>query len=171
MKEKPLLKTGSDSKNIFGTSIKSNYWKQRDFILACTAALVFGLSFHLLSLEQYFPISKPVVTPLFIVTFFVLPILEETVFRGLIQESIHKLIEDNKHRFVRIRTILIAKISMANFVTSILFCLSHLWFQPLHWALAVFIPSILFGYFKDQYNALTPAILLHIFYNMVFYLM
>ena len=83
------------------------------------------------------------------------PIVEEIVFRGLIQENLHKLFRNAGFH----------SISYANLVASLLFVLLHLFYQSVYWALLVFIPSVLFGYFKDKYQSLQVPILLHCFFN------
>lgn len=95
-----------------------------------------------------------------------LPILEELAFRGFIQDIMlsalkHKKIQEN----------LIAKLSYANVLTSILFAFSHLLHQSPFWAFLVFFPSLIFGYFKDRTNSTIPSIVLHIFYNAGFFIL
>jgi len=41
-------------------------------------------------------------------------------------------------------------------------------YQPFFWALAAFVPSMLFGYFRDRYACIYPALALHIVYNSGF---
>jgi membrane protease YdiL (CAAX protease family) len=45
------------------------------------------------------------------------------------------------------------------------FALLHLFLSAAILAVAVFIPSLIFGYFRDRYEQLHAPILLHIFYN------
>ena len=91
----------------------------------------------------------------FLILFY--PIIEELAFRGVIQEFIAKRTKEYHAVF---------HLSVANILTSVLFVLMHfVHHQPL-WALLVFIPSLIFGYFKDQYNNIFPSILLHSFYNI-----
>jgi membrane protease YdiL (CAAX protease family) len=91
----------------------------------------------------------------------VLPVLEEVVFRGLVQDMLQ--------RWVRQRRVL--SLSYANLLTSVGFVLAHLPFHPLLWTLAVFVPSLIFGFFKDRYNSLLPPVLLHVFYNIGYFLL
>lgn len=165
MKLPILLETRSHSTNIFGDSLKRHYWQEIDFWLACLVGVVFWISFKLLDLGiPNSPPSTHVATTLYILVL-VFPILEEIVFRGLIQDSIHKLIEN-----AQLRTILVWPISNPNLLTSFCFSLSHMWSHSALWALATLFPSLVFGYFKDKYQSLYPAILLHIFYNLGFYI-
>jgi membrane protease YdiL (CAAX protease family) len=77
-------------------------------------------------------------------------------FRGVIQEYIHSKTKQYDS-FVYI--------SLANIITSILFVAIHFVHHSPIWAMLVFIPSLIFGYFKDQYDRIGPSIFLHMFYN------
>lgn len=96
-------------------------------------------------------------TSFFFFSFFY-PVVEEIIFRGMFQSYAAKIV--NKHIWI---------LSYANILTSIIFCSLHIIYQPSLWALSVFIPSIIFGYFKDKYNSLIPPIMLHIFYNASYF--
>ena len=87
------------------------------------------------------------------------PIVEEIVFRGLIQEYFSRRTIFN-HMFIGL--------SLANISTSVLFALSHLWSQSPLWALLTFFPSLVYGYFKERHNHLLPGIALHSLYNLGF---
>lgn len=95
----------------------------------------------------------------FLILSVLMPILEEIVFRGLIQE---KLAQITGHASL-------ARISAANLITSLLFVIFHLINHPPVWALLVLFPSLVFGYSKDKYKCLAAPILLHITYNAVYY--
>jgi membrane protease YdiL (CAAX protease family) len=41
--------------------------------------------------------------------------------------------------------------------------------HPPFWALAVFFPSLVFGYFRDRCDSVVPAITLHILYNFGYF--
>jgi membrane protease YdiL (CAAX protease family) len=87
------------------------------------------------------------------------PVLEEVLFRGLLQGALIKRISGG-----------LGAVSHANLVTSLIFATAHLYSHPLAWAAATFAPSLLFGYFRDRYRHVLPAILLHVFYNSAFFL-
>lgn len=91
----------------------------------------------------------------------VLPVLEEVVFRGFVQDLLQ--------RWFRQRRVL--SLSYANLLTSVGFVLAHIPYHPLLWSLAVFVPSVIFGFFKDRYNSLLPPVLLHVFYNIGYFLL
>ncbi|MDH5408152.1 MAG: JDVT-CTERM system glutamic-type intramembrane protease [Gammaproteobacteria bacterium] len=90
------------------------------------------------------------------------PILEETVFRGLLQGSLWQT------RFGRM---LVAGISLPNIIISVIFTALHFIYHPPLWALAVFVPSLIFGFFRDRYQQLFPAIYLHVFFNAGYFLL
>lgn len=90
----------------------------------------------------------------FLILFY--PVIEEIVFRGVIQEFIASKTQ-------KYPTILY--LSVANILTSLLFVMIHFVHHTPLWALLVFVPSLIFGYFKDQYQHIAPSIFLHMFYN------
>lgn len=89
------------------------------------------------------------------------PVAEEIIFRGAVQEGCH--------RFLPRRAI--GALSLANLVTSALFSALHFLQHPPVWAAAVFLPSLVFGYFRDKYGGLTIPIVLHVFYNAGYFWM
>jgi len=98
---------------------------------------------------------------LFLSLVIVQPVLEEIVFRGWLQGWLMKK-EWGSHRLLTI--------SVANILTSIVFVVMHLFYHAPLMALLVFVPSLLFGYFRDRYDGwLIPGILLHCFYNMGYF--
>lgn len=153
------------SDNLFATAVSQPYWQQRDFVLACISALLLWPVF------KFFDLPIPVIStaPLaytLLLFIFVFPILEEIVFRGLVQESIQQLLANTP-----CPKQIIWRIGSANILASTFFSLSHFWAHSAGWAIASFVPSLVFGYFKDRYQSLSPSITLHIFYNLVFYLL
>jgi membrane protease YdiL (CAAX protease family) len=89
------------------------------------------------------------------------PFIEELLFRGLIQGYLARTESGARTR---------AGISLANIATSCVFVLAHLVNQPPAWALAVFFPSLLFGYFRDRTVSIWPSLLLHASFNAAFFL-
>lgn len=89
------------------------------------------------------------------------PLVEELLFRGLIQETLLK------------RSCLAVRnfgISYANIITSILFVGLHFIHHPPVWAMAVFVPSLVLGYIRERYISLLVPISLHIFFNCIYLL-
>jgi len=97
----------------------------------------------------------PVTLLLFVLLY---PLLEEIVFRGLLQETLLRFTPMQRKT---------AGITLANVATSILFAGAHTLSHPPLMAALVFLPSLLFGYFRDRYDGwLLPSILLHCYYNL-----
>jgi len=87
------------------------------------------------------------------------PLMEEVLFRGIIQGQLTRK-EWATQRFLNL--------TLANWVTSIVFACFHLLHHAPHWALLILFPSLVFGYFRDSYKSILPALVLHIFYNLQF---
>ena len=96
---------------------------------------------------------------LFFLVFFY-PVVEELVFRGIIQEYLHEKTKQLPSFFI---------FSIANILTSVLFVLMHMIHHAPFFALLTFVPSLLFGYFKDRYNHIVCSIFLHMFYNLCYF--
>jgi len=154
-------------------------WFDKTFWLAHIVAILFWLVLLLInsgpelagfgagdtagSFTENLPLSWVLYQPLlFLQIAFVYPILEELVFRGLLQGRMGKYPMGHRR---------LGFISVANIITSLLFVLFHLLSHSTLWAIAVFIPSIIFGYFRDKYGSVKPTIILHIFYNVGYFLL
>ena len=88
------------------------------------------------------------------------PVVEELAFRGGLQGMLAE-------RFPRCWWG--QRLSLANLLTSQLFAAAHAGVVA-HWSgLLVFVPSLAFGYFRDKYQRVAPAALLHGFYNAGFF--
>lgn len=108
--------------------------------------------------EDIFWLLSDIRSLFFLILFY--PVIEELTFRGMIQEYIGQKTEQYGYFF---------GISIANLLTSILFVLMHLVHHTPVWAILVFFPSLVFGYFKERYSKITPSIILHIFYNLCYF--
>lgn len=87
--------------------------------------------------------------------------VEELAFRGWLQGL---LADHLPHRWWGQR------LSLANLLTSLLFAAAHLAVTA-HWQnLLVFAPALIFGYFRDHYQRVAPAAILHCFYNAGFFM-
>ena len=131
-------------------------WKDPQFGAAIAVAPFFWVVFRLLGTTP-FGFSFPLQAPLdFFMPALIYPVLEEMVFRGLIQENLYRLPWGCRRA---------GPVSAANFATSVLFALGHwLVHSPLR-AIGVFFPALIFGYFRDRYGRIVPSIVLHVFYN------
>ena len=109
-------------------------------------------------LGWYFADQPPTVLIL-IMTIGIYPLLEEYVFRGLLQPWLGN--------YVRWKA---KGISVANLIASLLFCAAHLVYNSWAWALGVLLPSMLFGWSMDKFGSVKAPMLLHIAFNSAFML-
>jgi membrane protease YdiL (CAAX protease family) len=84
------------------------------------------------------------------------PCAEEVGFRGILQRTARQVAWGRRS---------CGQISGANAAVSVLFVLVHLWHHPPLWALAVLLPSLVFGWLRDHYGSVYPCMVLHAFYN------
>lgn len=90
------------------------------------------------------------------------PLLEELVFRGLLQgQALVLLSKDGQPRRL-------GPLSLANLLVTVAFVLLHLRAQPLAWALAVAGPSLVLGHLRERFASVWPAVGVHAFYNAGF---
>lgn len=125
------------------------------FYMAIAVALLYWLGLYLLE-----PVQPDLGWPLrepwrFLYPALFYPVMEELVFRGLIQDLAHRHLKPWR----------LGPLSHANILTSLLFTALHFINHPPLWATAVLLPSLLFGFFKDRSGTLAAPILLHAFYN------
>jgi CAAX protease family protein len=100
--------------------------------------------------------DKPLHYPVwFLKLVLVYPVIEEIIFRGLLQELLRDYISKAS----------IGPLTVANLLTSVLFAAAHLFYHVPLWAASVFFPSLVFGFFKERTGALTAPFLLHAYYN------
>lgn len=84
------------------------------------------------------------------------PLIEEILFRGFIQGALEQTRFGDRQ---------VAGITVANVFTSLLFATAHLVHQSPIWAMLVFFPSLVFGYFRTRHEGIAAPILLHVAYN------
>lgn len=134
---------------------KSRYWKDPLFFAAIGAAVLYWGVLYAFTPHTPDP-GWPLRDPLrFLYPALLYPVIEELIFRGYVQELAHR----------RLKVWRLGPFSHANILTSLLFTTLHFINHPPLWAAAVFIPSLLFGFFKDRSGRLGAPILLHVFYN------
>ena len=90
------------------------------------------------------------------------PVLEELLFRGLVQGHLMLTTWGQKTW---------SCLTAANIMTSLLFTLAHLTSHSLSWSFLVFAPSLCFGVVRDRFSSVYPAIVLHAFYNAGYFLL
>lgn len=136
------------------------------FLLALLAGVLFWVCFYLLvpvagmldgqlSLDAFLPQHL-----LLFVLFY--PLVEEAAFRGWLQGALLAYQPTARSAY---------GLSIANVLTSVLFVLLHCFYHPLLSALAVFFPSLVFGFFRERYGSIKPGIVLHVLYNSGFYVL
>lgn len=131
------------------------FYKDPLFILALIAGILFWVALSLFAGARPMPVHGLLSRRyLFLVLF--QPAVEELLFRGFLQG---RWLQSRWGRSS------LLGFTAANLAASLLFAVSHLFSHRVEWAAAVFLPSLLFGYFRDRYDSLYPSILLHIFYN------
>lgn len=137
----------------------AGWWQDRHWRLACRAALPVWAALALLPASY---LRAPTDTWAWVSLVLVQPLLEEGVFRGLVQGLALGLT-------VRHGTLLrLGPLSVANALTTALFVAMHLPHQPLAWALAVALPSLVLGHLRERLGSVWPCVLLHAFYNLGF---
>lgn len=90
------------------------------------------------------------------------PLLEEAVFRGLVQGEL--LQRCRRHG----RLLRLGPVTLANALATLLFVALHLRVQPLAWALAVAGPSLLLGHLRERLGSVWPGALAHGWFNLGF---
>ncbi|HKJ71951.1 MAG TPA: JDVT-CTERM system glutamic-type intramembrane protease [Gammaproteobacteria bacterium] len=143
-----------------GPSAGAAFWRDPRFGLALAAALPVWLAFTLVQPPERALLGLWQDPGRLLYLAVALPILEETAFRGLVQEGLGRLI---RRRW--------GPLSAANLGTSAVFALLHLPVHPPLWAASVAAPSLVFGYFKDRHGGLGAPVALHVFYNAGFFLL
>jgi membrane protease YdiL (CAAX protease family) len=86
------------------------------------------------------------------------PVVEELVFRGVLQGQLLRLTA--ARRF--------GPLTLANLMVTAGFVGAHLLTQPPGWALAVAVPSLVFGHLRERFRSVAPAIAMHALYNAGF---
>ena len=90
------------------------------------------------------------------------PVMEELLFRGVLQGALVRWGCWSRRK--------LAGISGANLLVSLAFVAAHLVYQDPVWALAVFGPSLIFGYLRDHAESVYYPVILHAFWNGSFFI-
>lgn len=132
----------------------SQFW-----LAVCAAALVWGLGYLGFSPrpDWGWPVHRPS-DVLYLVLLY--PLLEELLFRGVLQGLLLKRTELQAK---------VAGLTRANLVTSLIFTGLHFLMHPPLAAMAVLLPSLIFGYFRDRHGNLLAPILLHGYFNLGYF--
>jgi membrane protease YdiL (CAAX protease family) len=90
------------------------------------------------------------------------PLLEEALFRGAIHPACLRTGWGAREAW---------GLTTANVATSALFAAAHLATYAPEWAAAAFVPSLVFGHFRERYGSIAPGAVLHVFYNAGYFLL
>ncbi|WP_405235040.1 JDVT-CTERM system glutamic-type intramembrane protease MrtJ [Lentisalinibacter orientalis] len=105
--------------------------------------------------DPTWPLAEPAK---FIIVAALYPVVEEVVFRGLLQGSLLRTGWGTK-RF--------GALTAANVLAAVAFAAAHLVRTSPPWAAAVLVPGLVFGFFRERHG-LHAAIVLHVVYNAGF---
>ena len=140
--------------------LEQRYWRDPLFFGAIGAALLYWLTLYVITQADPDP-GWPLRDPLrFVFPALLYPLVEEWIFRGWLQEFVHRHLKPWR----------LGPLTHANILTSVVFTALHFINHPPLAAAAVFIPSLIFGFFKDRTGGLSAPVLLHVFYNSGYFL-
>jgi membrane protease YdiL (CAAX protease family) len=106
--------------------------------------------------------DQPTRNGLFLVSFILWqPLIEELLFRGVIQGQLRTTRPGRWQK---------AGITGANLISSLFFVLAHTVNHSPLWAIAVFVPSLVFGFMRDRHDSIYPGLVLHCAYNGLYLL-
>jgi membrane protease YdiL (CAAX protease family) len=149
----------SHQNHALGISLpRSGWWRWlRDphFVVAVLAAVPVWVALGFVAGDRMRP--NDTLTAL-ISLLVVQPIVEELVFRGVLQG----------HLLGRGWIRRIGPVSSANVTATVAFAALHLLAQPPAWAIAVAVPSLVFGHLRERFASVLPSIVLHAIYNAGF---
>jgi len=132
------------------------FYREREFYLALLAGMLVLSAIYL-----FIPVLTGSIHPgqwsVVIALVIWQPFWEELLFRGIIQGQIYKRSWGQRAWL---------KISNANIVSSLAFAALHIAYNPNLWSVSVFIPSLVFGYFRERHNSIYSAFALHSLYNL-----
>lgn len=83
------------------------------------------------------------------------PVVEELAFRGALQPALLRATGGRRA----------GPLSLANLLTSLAFSGLHALTRPLALATAVFLPSLVFGWFRERHDSVLPPLALHLCWN------
>jgi len=148
------------------TNVKS-FWRDAQFGTALVAAPVaWGVMAWMF--PSGFHTGQALSEPARLLTLaLVYPVLEEMVFRGLLQGRLRESSWGLRQ---------FGPLSLPNVLTSVVFTVLHFFVHPPLAAVLVLAPSLVFGYFRDRYDEhrilrIGAPIALHVWYNFGYYLL
>ncbi|MES1944454.1 abortive infection protein-like protein [Salinisphaera sp. PC39] len=133
----------------------------RHLAVALACAPLFWLALRTLPVSPPLPAAREIDAVLVFSLVLWYPLVEEVAFRGGLQGWLRG------HAVARRG---LGGVSLANILTSLAFVAWHGLYQGGGAALLVFVPSLIFGYFRDRYGTIYAALCLHAWYNATFLL-
>lgn len=91
----------------------------------------------------------------------IVAIPEEIFFRGYLQSTMQRIYGQKR---------IMKFLSYSNLMTSLLFAVGHFFLKPRFDRLAVFFPSLLFGFLREKRENIYPSIMFHLLSNWMMYL-
>jgi uncharacterized protein len=132
-------------------------WRDGQFGAAIVAAFFFwGILLWWnspVALDLAWPLHAPLT---FLLAALAYPAAEELVFRGALQSTLFRQPWGSRS---------LGPVTLANLITSMAFAGFHFFYHAPLWAALVMLPALIFGYFRDKYQRVLPAVILHVFYN------
>jgi len=122
---------------------------------AILVAPAITLTFWLLAGTPY-ELPLPTKTRTLLLVILLVPLCEEIVFRGLLQNELAS--------YERLRQTVLG-LSWDNLITSTLFTLVHVLYFSSAWVILIQIPALITGFFYSRHRRLIYPILLHAWYN------
>jgi membrane protease YdiL (CAAX protease family) len=141
--------------HLLGLQPERAFYRDRRFFLALLAGVVFWLLLGLTSPRSPLTWQQLVSWRFFSLALWQ-PCWEELLFRGVLQGGARQYAWGQWCW---------RGLTGANVVVSVLFMAGHWFYHPPLWACAVLLPSLLFGWMRDRYGSVYPAMVLHAFYN------
>jgi uncharacterized protein len=160
-RELPLLSRSAQGRALLGLQHHRAFLQDSTFLLLLALGPMAWFSMIAFLTSQPLP-WHAIWSPAFLSVTLWQPLFEELLFRGIVQGYLLQSMPWQKTWF---------GLSTANLLTSFLFSLAHLANHPISWSLLVCVPSLCFGFVRDRFGSIYPAIALHAFYNTGYFLL
>jgi membrane protease YdiL (CAAX protease family) len=160
-RELPLLSRSAQGRALLGLQHHRAFLQDSTFLLLLALGPMAWFSMIAFLTSQPLP-WHAIWSPGFLSVTLWQPLFEELLFRGIVQGYLLQSMPWQKTWF---------GLSTANLLTSFLFSLAHLANHSISWSLLVFVPSLCFGFVRDRFGSIYPAIALHAFYNTGYFLL
>ncbi len=157
----PILSRSEQIMALLGLHYHRPFHRDSVFLLLLALGPIAWLS--MIGVFTFQPLPRHAIwSPAFLSVILWQPVFEELLFRGIIQGHLFQSMARQKTWI---------GLSIPNLLTSLLFTLAHLASHSISWSLLVFVPSLCFGFVRDRFGSVYPAIALHAFYNTGYFLL